>query len=506
MALLLNRGTPGYELFVDSAGPQIPVVAVYSRCYLLATTTGTVVPPLQFTAVGSMDDFKNLFGSSDALILNSVENYLENFDQGLYIARIVPSAIATVTITTLTASATYTITINGTAIPFVLDGTPTLAEATLAAITAINNTEAVNLAVEAEPNLNTDGTPNYTTGVFRLRSKNNSTFTATATPAGSVTVSAVTTPTTPQFWDWIAAFKEIARNYDDEALGFLCAPQAFYNTLNQFERTQIGNAMAEYARALRWMALLDPHRPDIIDHPRKAKADGITYIAPQGHSYYSYPYFLDRDSDYVATSTAIASAGVRRYFEQGIQEPPCGPRCVLNGISGVAYKLDKAQKIDLAEAGININIFERGRGAMPYDDITRSTNPAFQAINAVVVLNSFVETAERTFRVSDLIHTSVDSRGKYYLQVQLLLTGVCQLFYAAGCLYGIRPGEAYRVECNADLQNAINLEQRIVQAKVHLVPVPTARRLRIYIYRVAIDQMDQSIAIVGGSTRTLAAA
>jgi hypothetical protein len=502
-APLLNRGTPGYEIFVDSAGPQIPVVAVYSRCYLLITATAFLIAPLEFVAVGSMDDFVNLFGSSDALVLNSVENYLENFDQGLYVARIVPSAIATVTIGTLTAGATYTVTINGTAISFTLDVTPTMAEAVLAAITAINNTEATNLAVEAEPNLNMDGTPNYSTGVFRLRSKNGRAFTATG--SANVSVGTVTTPATPQFWDWIAAFKEIARAYDDDALGFLCAPQAFYNTANQFERTQIGNSMAEHARSLRWVALLDPHQPSVIDHPRKAKADAAGYIAPQGHGYYSYPYFIDRDSDYVAPSTAIASVGLKRYYEQGIQEPPCGPRCVLNGISGVAYKLDKAQKVDLAESSVNINIFERGRGAMPYDDLTRSENPAFQAINAVVVLNSFVETAERTFRASDLIHTSVDSRGKYYLQVQLLLTGVAQLFYAAGCLYGIRPGDAYRVECNAEMQDATNLEQRIVVARTFLVPAPTARRLRIYIYRVAIDQMNQAVAIVGGSTRVLAA-
>lgn len=504
MAVLVNRGTPGYELFVDSAGPQIPVVAVYSRCYLIITATSTTVNPLEFVPVGSMDDFINLFGSSEALVLNSVQNYLENNDQGLYIARITPAAIATVTIDTLTAGTTYTVTVNGVTISYTADTTPTNAKIVLGLITAINNTEAVNLTVVAEPNLNTDGTPNYTTGVFRLRSRNNSALAATAT--GNVAVGPVTTPTTPQYWDWMSAFKKCARLYDDDALGFLCAPQAFYNTLNQWERTQIGNSMAENCSVLRWVALLDPHRPDIIDHPRKAKVDAVGYVAPQGHSYYSWPYFIDRNGNLIPPSTAIASVGLKRYLEQGIQEPPCGPRCVLSGISGVQYKLDKAQKIDLAEAGININIFDLGRGAMPYDDLTRATNPAFQAINGVVILNSFIETAERTFRASDLIHTSVDSRGKYYLQVQLLLTGVCQLFYAAGCLYGIRPGDAYRVECTADMQNAANLEQRIIVARTYLVPVPTARRVRLYIYRVAIDQMTAAIAIIGGSTQTLSSA
>lgn len=502
MAVLASRGTPGYELFVDTAGPQIPVVAIFSRCYLLITATAPIVDPLQFVAVGSMDDFVNLLGTSESLILNSVENYLENFDQGLYVAYVVPSTIAAVTIGTLTPNKTNTITINGSAIAFTLDASPTMAEAVRVAIEAINNNLATNLAVEAEPNLNMDGTPNYSTGVFRLRSKNGQTFTATST---DVTVGAITTPSTPQFWDWIAAFKEIARQYDDEELGFLCAPQAFYNTPNQFERTQIGNSMAEFARALRWVAFIDPYRPDVIDHPRKAKADATGYIAPFGNSLYDYPYFLDRDSDFVAPSTSRASVGLRRYLQQGIQEPPCGPKCVLNGISNVAYKLDKAQRIDLADGGVNINVFERGRGAMPYDDLTRAVNPAFQAVNAVVILNSFVETAERTFRASDLIHASVDSRGKFYLQVQLLLTGVCQLFYDAGCLYGIRPGDAYRVECTEEMQSPANLEQRIVVARTFFVPVPTARRLQIYIYRVAIDQMNAAIAILGGSTQVLAA-
>lgn len=505
MAVLASRGTPGYEIFVEATGPQIPVIALYSRCYLLITASAPAadIAPLEFVAVGSMDDFTNQFGSSSALILNSIENYLENFDQGPYVAYLLPSFVATVTIGTV-AVGTYTVTVNGTAIAYTTSATPTMSEIVLGAITAINNTEAINLAVEAEPNLNTNGTPNYTTGVFRLRSKNGVTFTVAA--ADNVTVGTVTQPATPQYWDWIAAFKEIARLYDDDALGFLCAPQAFYDTVNQWERTQIGNSAAEFCRELRWVALLDPHKPSVIDHPRKSKTDAAGYVAPFGNSYYSYPYFVDRDNDYVAPSTAIASVGLRRYLGQGIQEPPCGPQCILNGISDTAYKLDKAQKIDLAESLININVFERGRGAMPYDDLTRSTNPAFQAINAVVVLNSFVETAERTFRASDLIHSSIDSRGKFYLQLQLLLTGVCQLFYAAGCLYGIRPGDAYRVECTPEMQDPVNLEQRIVVARTYIVPVPTARRVQLYIYRVAIDQMNAAIAVVGGSTRTLSAA
>ncbi len=487
-----SRGTPGYEFFVDSAGATIPSVAVYSRLYLLITSSATIVPVGVPTVVGSMDDFTNLFGSSSAIVLDSIEVYLQNFDQGLYVVRTTPSPYAE--ITTTAAAGDKTVTINGTAITVTPDASPTLQEIVTAFVDRINNNTTINLAVEAEYLLNASGQPDYTTGKIRLRSKNGATFTVTAT--APVTVStAVSTPVSMNYWDWMGAAKALADRSEDEPLGFLAAPQAFFQITNQFERHQIGNTIEEVCRRLGWFGYLDPHAPATIDHPSKAKVDASGYIATQGHTAYTYPYFVNRDSDFIAPSVAIPAVALRRYRRRGIQEPPAGDECAIDGVSGVQFTLNTAQRVDMAESNININVFQPGVGAMPYDTLTRATNPAFLMINARIILSSFERTLRNTLRSSRLLHRAIDGAGRFYSQLNLTVTGVADLFYLAKALYGETPGQAYFVRCNAAMQNAVDLENGVVRYEVYLVPVPVSRRINGYIYRVAIDQLAQTVAI-----------
>lgn len=494
MAIVLSgRGTPGYEFEVGTAGPAIPSVAAYSRLYLLLTCTGTVVPAGVPTVVGSMDDFVNLFGSSAAINLDSIECYLDNFDQGLYVVRVTPSPYAEVTVSSTVGD--KTVTINGVAITVTPDASPTPQEVITAFVNGINNNTAINLDVEAEYLISpTTGAIDYTSNRFRLRAKRGTTFTVTATAPMTVS-QAVTTPATPFFWDWMGALKALADRAEDEPLGFVAVPQAFFQVTNQFERYAIGNTMADICRRLGWFGYIDPHNPATIDHPSKAKAGAAGYLAPQGHTAYSYPYFVNRDNDLVAPSVATAAVALRRYRRRGIQEPPAGQECVLDGISGVQFTLNTAQRVDLAEGNVNINVFEPGVGAMPYDTLTRSTNPAFLMINARVILSSFERTLRNTLRSSGLLHRSIDGAGRFYSLLNLTVTGVADLFYQAKALYGITPGDAYVVRCDAQLQAAANLEAGIVVYEVYLVPVPVARRIQGYIYRVAIDQMANTVAI-----------
>lgn len=491
--VLSSRGTPGYEFVVDAAGPAIPVVAIYQRLYLLITASAPAsdISPGEFVTVGSMDDFTNQFGSSDAIVLDSVETYIANFSSGLYVAYLTPAAYAEVTVVADNIPANKDLTINGTLISVTPDNSPTLQEVITLFVNAINNNTAINLQVEAEYVLNNDGTINYSGGKFRLRDKSGASFTAVGST--DVTVSSITTPATPQYWDWMGALRSLS--LEDEPLGFLACPQAFFNFENQFERTQIGNTMEETARRLGWFAFIDPHDPSVIDHPRKAKDDAAGYIATQGHSAYSYPYFVNRDSDFVAPSVAIAAVALRRYQRRGIQEPPAGVECVIDGISGVQYTLNTAQKVDLADANININVFQPGIGAMPYDALTRSESPAFLMINGRIILSSFERTLRDTLRSSNLLFRAIDGAGRFYSLLRLTVTGVTDLFYRSGALYGAAPGDAYYVQCDASLQEATNLEMGIVVFNVYLVPVPISRRIRGFIYRVAIDQIAQTVAI-----------
>lgn len=493
MATLLNsRGTPGYEFFLNSAGPRIPLVAIYQRLYLVIynTMTTQAVPAGEFATVGTMDDFVNLFGSSDAIVLDSIEVFLQNFPQGLYVARATPSNYTSVTVTA--SAGAKTLTINGTTITFTPDASPTLQEIVTGFVNLINDEEAINLDVEAEYFLNSDGTPNYTGGQFRLRGKRGSTITATGSTG--VTVAASATPTTMQYWDWMGALKDLTK-YDSEPLGFLACPQAFLNLTNQFERTQVGNTMEEVCRSLSWFGYIDPHAPATINHPRLAKTDSAGYIATEGHTAYTYPYFVNRDSDLVAPSVAISAVALRRYQSRGIQEPPAGTECVIDGVSGVQFTLNQAQKIDLADANVNINVFYQGIGSMPYDTLTRSQDPAFLMINTRIILSCFQRTLRDTLRQSKLLFRAIDGPGRFYSLLRLTVTGVCDLFYRAGALYGVKPGDAYYVQCDAAMQDAVNLENGIVNFNVFLVPVPISRRIRGYTYRVQIDQLAQTVAI-----------
>lgn len=491
--VLDGRGTPGYEIYVESAGPTIPSVAVYSRCYLLITNTmGTqVTTPNTFYAVGSMDDFTNLFGTSTALILNSIAAYLANNNQGLYIARVTPYFVSTVTVTA--SAGVKTLTLAGTAVSVTPDASPALDELVPQFIAAINDNATLNPLFEAEPTLDSNGVPTYTAGTFRVRSKSNATFTIVGSTG--VTASAVAQPGTMNYWDWVAALRAIADTSEDIPLGFLACPQAFYTLTNQFERTQVANTMESVARSLNWFAYLDPHVPSTINHPSLAKLEAANYNAVQGHAAYTYPYFVDTDSDHVAPSVVIPAVALRLYKARGIQEPPAGVRCLIDGLSGVQYTLNTAQKVDLAEAGVNINVYQTGYGAMPYDTWTRATNAAFQMINGRIILSSFARTLRDTLRSSNLLFQSVDGQGRFYSRLSLTVTGVCELFYRAGALYGDSPGNAYFVKCDAGLQDPVNLERGIIVFDVYIVPVPIARRIKGYVYRVAIDQIAQTVAI-----------
>lgn len=493
--VLVSRGTPGYELFTDSAGPAIPVVAVYQNLYLLCTASAPAsdISPGEFVVVGSMDDFTNQFGSSDAVVLDSIECYLANNPTGLYVAYVDPAAYCNVTVVADATPAAKEITLNTFTIGYTVDASPTLQEVITGLVTAINDDERVNLNLEAEYILNSDGTINYAGGQFRIRDKSGAGFTATGST--DVTVGSITTPSDPAYWDWMGALRKLKELYEDEPLGFLACPQAFMNLTNQYERTQVGNTMEEVARHLGWFAYIDPGNPSTISAPRLAKDDAEDYAASYGHSAYTYPYFLNRDLDKVAPSVAIPAVALRRYQRQGIQQPPAGVDCLIDGLSGVEYKLNNAQKVDLADNYININVYQPGVGTMPFDTLTRSTNAAFLMINTRVIMSSFERTLRNTLRSSKLLFQAVDGAGRYYSRLRLTVAGVADLFYRAGCLYGATPGEAYQVLCDAAMQDEANLEAGIVVFEAYLVPVPISRRIRGFVYRVAINQLTQTVAI-----------
>lgn len=484
---------PGIFLYEDVAGPTPPAIALFSRCYVLGSSSLgdslTNVP----TLIGSMDDFTNLFGSSAAITLNTIEAYLRNLKRALYFVKVKPTPISTVTVSSI-AAGVYSLTIGGISLNVTIPATPTpTAQLVINAIAdAINNHTSINQLVEAEFKLDNNGNPTYSPAEFWLRSKDGNLFTLTATTP-NLSVSAVAAPAQNTYLSYLAALDRLEASEEESPLGFLCAPEAFYTLTNQFHRTVVGNAMEGVCRSLGWMALLDPGNPTTIDHPIKAKTDAAGYNAVRGHAGYYYPYLVDSDTDDVAPSVMVAAFALQRYEQQGIQKPPAGTLFPFKGIAGLRYKLSKPQQDDLAQSRINAMLFKNGTGFVPFDTLTRSLDPNFKMISTRIVLSCIERTIYQTLDASGLLFDSIGGRGLFYIRLKATIEGVLARFYTGDALYGDRPEDAYAVRCDESTQLAADLEQGIVNAEIYAVPAVTARQMRGVVFRVQIGNIPAAL-------------
>jgi uncharacterized protein len=487
---------PGIFVFENTAGPTPPAIATMNRLYMLGSSTiGDALTGVP-TVIGSMDEFTNLFGSSNAINLQSIDAYLKNFKRSLYFVKTKPTPQATVTVTT-TAAALYTVTIGGNAVSATIPASPTpTAQIVIdALVSAINNNTTANQLVVAELKLDTNGLPVYAPAEFWLRSKDGNLFTLTST--ANLTPGAVAAPGTIGYLDWESAIDRLVSVAEEEELGFLCAPEAFYSLTSQFNRTIVGNNLEQAARSLGWYALIDPGNPTLIDHPIKAKTDAAGYTAIRGHSSYCYPYAQNSSAADVAPSVLQAAFALQLYESEGIQQPPAGTAFPFKGVAKLRYTLSKAQQGDLAQSRINTLLYKNGVGFVPGDTLTRSTDPNFRFIHTRVIFNCLERTIYKTLDASGLLHESIGGRNLFYLRLKMTVEGVVARFYEGGALYGITADGAYAVNCDETIQNNADLEAGIVNVDVYAVPAANARQIRNTVYRVQIGNIPQAL-LTGG--------
>lgn len=486
MAITALPARAGVFTSIDTAGAPPANLSLVSRCYYLGTSslgdayTGTPV------AIGSMDDFTNLFGSSTALNLNTIEAYLSNTTQGLCFVKVKPTPVATVTASTI-AAGNYELVINGEVITVVIPANPapTAQSVVTAIVNAINNNVAVNQTVEAEFLLSGSGVPTFSPADFRIRSKTGAVFTLTKNGT-NLTVTTVAAPGTLNYWDWLTALDQLKNSERESPLGFITISEAYYTVTSQHERSIIGNRHEQTARTLGWYALIDPGNPTLIDHPTKAKVDAAALVAPQGHSAYYYPYLVDDDQDDVAPAPMVAQFALQRYARSGIGEPPAGSTFPFKGINRTRFTMNDAQLDDMAQSRINVMILKSGIGVVPFDCLTRSVDPNFKFINTVVVMNCLERSINRAIDVSGLLFRKIGSRGVFFTQLRAVIEAVCGAFYDAGDFYGTVPEDAYAILSLAQAQDPDSLEAGIVVADIYAVPAVTARQVKATIFRVKI--------------------
>lgn len=477
---------PGTYVFGQEAGFLPVELAPFNVTYLIGTST--IGPLNEPTQVVSTEDFVNQFGSSSSL--QPVKLYFANNPNGvLFFVNCRHPQVHEITLGT-PVEGTYSVTIDGTVVSInYTDASPSQAEAVVLLMNAINANNTVNGKVFAY---------DASIGDNRLRVRGQSadtpTFTLTAptAPIGSTMTISLDLAANVSHLDAVWACEQA---FDEEMTqGFLCAPEFFAMLTTQSDRTSVAVAMENFAskEGFDWMALVDSGPFESIDTHAKAVTEGQLYTSPRGHLAYFFPYVVDLEDAVVPPSTAIAGLAIRRYRNEGFQEPPAGAKFPLKGVKDVQYKVTKAHQEVGNPLGINAVRNLPNKGVVAWGSRTRSSSPYYRFVNTRVILNILAGTLRKAF--DTLIFSAVDGQGVLFTRIAETINQICYRLWIGGALYGQRPIDAFHVEVSTRNNPALDLEAGIVRADVWVVPVPTMERLFINLIRTPIGQVQAVVA------------
>lgn len=291
----------------------------------------------------------------------------------------------------------------------------------------------------------------------------------------------------PTAAEWVDA---INTSFDPELpQGFLIAPEAFSTLTAQSDRTSVATAMENLCatEGYDWMAMVDSGPwtgASAIDTTVKAQTEGQLYTTARGHLAYFFPYLIDLNDNKVPPSSAVAGIALRRYREQGFNQPPAGAKFPIRGAKDVAVKVTKSQQGVINPLGINCIRNLPNTGVVVWGARTRSSNPFYRFVNTRIILNVIVGTLRDAFDTE--IFSAVDGQGVLFARVRETCEAVLYQIYDGGGLFGATPAEAFRVICDRGNNPSLALEDGVVRADIYCSPAPTLEKLLIQLSRVAI--------------------
>lgn len=386
----------------------------------------------------------------------------------------------TITVAGTATTGIYGLTINGTVIATASLTSPTATVAAAAVVSAIQANATTNALVDAS----------NVAGVITLAAKTGTLVSATAllapTPATMALTSTVTTPATYNKYIY-----GIQNSFDPDLheQGFMIAPEAFSTLSAQNHRTSVAVAMENLASTENydWMALVDAGPTATINSITKAQQEGQLYTTARGHLAYYYPYLIDLEANNVPPSPVIAAIAMRRYREQGFNQPPAGAQYPVRGVTDVLVRLKQVQQAVVNPLGINLVRYFPNQGVIVYGARTRSASAYYRFVNTRIILNVLIGTLRNVY--AQLVFSAVDGQGVLFSRIKATADQICYQLWDGGALYGASPSEAFACFCNANNNPAIDLEQGIVRVDVYVVPAPTMERLLISVYRTPIGQI-----------------
>jgi hypothetical protein len=480
-----SQTAPGVYVFENAVGPTPAALASFNRVYYLGSASaGPATTPTQII---SAVDFTNQFTSSSAINLNNIDFFFRNVPSGqLWYSRVQPAPVATVELAN-TDDGTFTATINTEDSSFVASGN-SAQEIIEGLVAAINDNTAINTAVQAEFEIDDAGANVFSNSLFYLRSLDPSvTFTATGT--ANLTISAVAAPATPNYWDYIYVINNAYTDVMEQ--GFIVCPEAFYSLTRQYERTQVATTMENVAATelFDWMAFVDPGPPGTIDTKAEFKTEGELITTSRGHVAYYCPWIKDTDNDWVSPALGAATVALRRYAAEGFNQPPAGPAYPLRGVSAVQTVISQSEHADLNANQINVVRFLRGIGYTVYGGRTRSVDPFYRFINTRIILNIYARTLRETLMTGKFLFSVIDGQGVLFNRIKETADLVAYRFWSGSAFFGNNPQDAFLNVCDRTNNPAVDLENGIVRLDSYVAPSPTAERIFVGVFRVAIDQV-----------------
>lgn len=232
-----------------------------------------------------------------------------------------------------------------------------------------------------------------------------------------------------------------------------------------------------------------------VTHDAYAR-EHLMYNSAFGYLWYYGPFIVDLEGSNVPPSSFVAGTALRRYREQGFEEPPAGVLYPLRGALRPQVHITQAHQQASNATGMNAIRAIPNRGVVIYGARTRSANRLFKWANTRVILNVVINSLAASF--DDAIFRAIDGNQGLFRQVRGRAEGVLYTLYQGEALYGASPSDAYRVIVNDSNNPNFSLEDGRINVDVFVVPVNTLEIINITVTRVATGQLNVAVN-TGGS-------
>ena len=251
----------------------------------------------------------------------------------------------------------------------------------------------------------------------------------------------------------------------------------------------IWTAALDLCRRRRAMLLVDP--PPTIETPERA-ADWIGTLGAKGaNSVAHFPRLRipDATNDFqprsVAPSGTLAGLYARTDAERGVWKAPAGTEARLQGLSGLAYRMNDAENGLLNPLGLNaLRVF-------PVTGIVNWGARTTEGADALASQWKYVPVRRLALFIEESVFRGTQwavfepNDAPLWAQLRLNLGAFMHDLFRKGAFAGATPQQAYLVKCDAETTTRDDVDRGVVNVVVGFAPLKPAEFVIIRIQQLA---------------------